>query len=148
MSRKKNYDIGYKAENRIREFLKEHGCTDVRKGVHNGYPDAYFKINNVSFAAECKTVLSFHNGGERGAAKLSRTEFLGMSAMPAEGHIPCMIVELRFGSYRKNVLFFIAWPDVAKKFNSSDAEISDLSFYWVLENARPLKQWIRSRRNA
>jgi hypothetical protein len=146
LTREENRDIGYRAEERIREYLQEHGCTDVRKGPHNGYPDVYFTINSVSFAAECKTMLALHAGGEMGVAKLSRTEFLGMNAIPAEGHIPCMIVEIRSGNNQANVLFFIGWPDVEKKYNG--AELSSLRFYWVLENGWPLKQWIQSRRNA
>jgi len=94
MTREENYQRGAAAEVRIMKKLQTVAEVEQSgKGVR--YPDLTMTLNGSTYAVECKSVLSFHDGGEVGCAKISSTEFTGMNKLEQQGLIPCLIVEIR-----------------------------------------------------
>lgn len=145
MTREENYKRGAAAEDRIMKQLSTIGEVEQSaKGTR--YPDLIMKLNGSIYAIECKSVLSFHDGGEPGCAKISSTEMNGMNELEKQGMIPCLIVEIRPRSGESfKPCFFIEWADVQEKYKEGSPSQLSLRLYWILEKGQNLNVWLQQK---
>lgn len=138
--RERNYSIGQQAEVRMCTLLKELGATELVQGNHNAIPDVSFTLFGKAWCAELKSVLFLHSGSRIGVAKISRTEFDGMNALPGE---KCIIVELRHQGSRSHNYIWIPYASVSKLFQSATA-MASMTISWIFNHGVNLAAWFLS----
>ena len=136
MSRKENYDIGGKAEDRIKSLLSEHG--EVTQNLeHDGCPDFYFQRHHytTSWAVEFKTMRGVNAGGEAGAVKVSEQEIKKMSELHV-AYCRMLLVEIRpRGAKPEGFLYFtVNWSDVVALWKKRTPRVLDVGLWWILRN--------------
>lgn len=140
--RGKNYARGAKAEKRIMDLLEI--SVEVEKTTSR-YPDLLMKIDESTYGIECKSILSFHNGGRPGSAKITATEIAGMNLLVDQNIIPCLIIEIRpRAGPQSNSYFFVDWNLVREKHSKSKPSQMDIGFHWILNNGVNLQYWLQT----
>lgn len=138
MTRNKNDYIGKSGEIRIKAVLEELGAQDVILNKPKKHPDCTFMYLAKAYAAEFKTMIPFYEKVV-GHVHLRSTEVHAMQDSIAQGHVPCMIVEVRPKGRTDKIYYFIEWGLVIQEYNKTAPEIKSLSFYWIIENGHGLK---------
>ena len=143
MSRKENYDIGWKAEERIKALLSESGKVTPNT-EYNGCPDFYFQRHHytTTWAVEFKTMRGVHAGGEVGNVKVSTSQLLEMKRFEESksSYLRMLIVEVRpRGAKPKDFLYYVVpWSEVYEKWYISKPDVLTLSLWWVLREGTKL----------
>ena len=146
MGRPENYARGVEGEERIKGILAEYGEIE-ETGAPNGYPDFYFTQGTVKWAVESKTMKAVHGGGKVGMAKVTRTEYHGMSGLWRDDMQPCLIVEVRPEGFKAvdYPYFFVPWTAVEERFERTNPSQISLSLWWVAGNGVNLRWWLDER---